>query len=1405
MATRPNTALDPLADKLRQVHTIAQLMQYLHEELGWPVDVDDWEVNLFDWQPEEINLKAEHVVKVKSIKQLRPLVSGQPWGIFFVEFNKGRLPITALRRVLNGLVPKGRATGGGHQTWAAHDLLFVSSFGEGNAREIALAHFTDESSKGDLPTLRVLGWDDDDTPMQLGYVAQTLRDKLRWPANTRTPAELQAWRKQWAGAFALGYRQEINDSKTLALAMAELAKRIRRRVNTVLALETDSGHLRQMHKAFKDNLIADLSDDAFADMFAQTITYGLFTARASRSSGALVADNLADMVPSTNPFLKELLGSFLSAAGRARNREKRVDFDELGINEVVTELREAPIEDVLRQFGSSRPGDDPVIHFYEDFLKAYDKKLRAKRGVFYTPSPVVQFIVRSVDEILRTEFGIEDGLASTITWGEMMARKPELKLPRFCTVTTPFVQVLDPATGTGTFIVEVITQIHAHMLGKWAKQGKVTKAQWQPLWVDYVKQHLLPRLYAFELMMAPYAIAHMKIGLKLAETGYTFPEDGPRVNVFLTNALEPAHAINPGLAFEAPMLAHEAAAANRVKEQLAATVVVGNPPYSKSSQNKGLWIVQQMERYKRTVRTAETQIQALSDDYVKFFCLSQLSLKAASVGVLGLITNNGYLDGPIFTDMRSELRGDFPKIDIVNLRGDSRKSADAPSGVANENVFDIQQGVSIFLGSTIGSEACRYRDVWGDRVTKLGILSGGMKGGETLELPTRGGSFFSPLVTDVEDAEEWPRFWSLVQIFGTGNADADNHVRYGTAFVTQQDGFAIAFDREQLKERLRRFLKKDATFKELDQEFSFCSTNQWDYARAREELKSISIDRDATLIAYRPFDSRFTVLDRNIATIPRERISRQFSQPNVALLTTRRITAPPYDTVFATSQVPEYKIASYDRNSIVFPVWLYTSSSDRDRVLVNEDLNSSLSDRTANFAPTLVESLHSSLQILERDYRPEDLTAPLHAEKIFHYLYAVLHSPAYRERYAAFLRTDFPRIPIPGSRKVFDTLAKLGSELVQWHLLEHPDATKIVAGGARSAGATAWFGTDYSLVKVAEKSRELADVQGTDDKVGKVFINATSGFANVHQSIWQHTIGGYQVLHKWLDDRRKAGRSLSQDDITHWLRVYAALQATQKLMFQVDEAIEANGGWPGAFSQSHPPPDAATLAAEQMTQKEQLKAQKKAATATKRRATYASPTGASSLFDDLEDMAGAAGGPDRPKPRATPAKAAGGKVSGNAVQVNGLNDGQLMCTIRRVLASAGSGGLSRDDLIRSTARELGHARTSPTLKVELDSAIRRAVRRGIAANSGGVLTVLAKDIDGYDRDHLKAQLLAAIRAFGGTCPKPDAPMLLARALGFARTGTGITAIVESLLRSLVRGQQIESRGGQILVLRSPVT
>lgn len=1222
MATRPNIALDPLADKLRQVHTIPALVQYLHDELDWPVNVDDWEDNLFDWEPDELNLKAEHEVKIKCIKQLRPLVSGQPWGIFFVEFNKGRLPITALRRVLNGLIPKGRATGGGHQTWAAHDLLFVSSFGESNAREIALAHFTDESAQGDLPTLRVLGWDDDDTPMQLGYVAQTLREKLRWPANTHTADDLAKWRAQWSSAFSLGYGQVINDAKTLALAMAELAKRIRRRVNTVLALENDSGHLRQMHKAFKDNLIADLFDDAFADMFAQTITYGLFTARASRSSGALVADNLADMVPSTNPFLKELLGSFLSAAGRARSRQKRVDFDELGINEVVTTLREVPMDAVLRSFNANKPGDDPVIHFYEDFLKAYDKAMRAKRGVFYTPSPVVQFIVRSVDEILKTEFGIEDGLASTITWGEMMARKPELKLPKFCTPATPFVQVLDPATGTGTFIVEVITQIHAHMLGKWAKQGNVTKAQWQPLWVDYVKQHLLPRLYAFELMMAPYAIAHMKIGLKLAETGYTFPEDGPRVNVFLTNALEPAHAINPGLAFEAPMLAHEAAAANKVKEELAATVVVGNPPYSGDSGNQGDWITRLMRE--RLVDGADSFFRFndadlgernpkwVNNDYVKFFRLAQSRLATMGTGVLGYITSNSYLESPTFRGVRQSLLHTLPHLRIVDLHGNSKRGETAGG---DENVFEITEGVAIAVGNVLPglAQLVEHADLAGPRQVKYETLMA--KGLQLLAPFTPSGEKLQLVRSDTSDVIEYESGWPLPIIAPVNSV----------GIVTARDALCIQFTERQAWETVSDFAKRGAedarTVYALGDD-----ARDWQVELAQSDLQVSGPNKKYLQpILYRPFDIRqtyYTGQTRGFLCMPRpEVMQHMLTGQNLGLVSCRQMSQIDEEwALVGVSRLPIEGCAISNKTkeiNYLFPLWQHKESG-----------------QSANLSQALVATLQSALNLNATDYRPGDSTAPLHAEKIFHYIYAVLHSPAYRQRYAAFLRTDFPRIPMPGSRKVFDALAKLGSELVAWHLLEHPDVAAIDANHSAPAGTVTWFGRDFALNKVAEKSRVLADMDRTEDKVGKVFINATSGFANVHQSIWQHTIGGYQVLHKWLDDRRKAGRSLSQEDITHWLRVYAALDATQKLMRQVDIAIEANGGWPGAFSQNHPPPDAATLAAEQIAQKEQLKAQKKAAKTSSKNAAASNPMNATSLFDfddDLDGLAAVSGIPPVPK------------------------------------------------------------------------------------------------------------------------------------------------------------------------------
>lgn len=1341
MATRPNNALDPLAEKLRQVHTIPALVQYLHDELDWPVNVEDWEDNLFDWEPGELNLKDEHEVKIKSIKQLRPLVSGQPWGIFFVEFNKGRLPITALRRVLNGLVPKGRATGGGHQTWAAHDLLFVSSFGESNTREIALAHFTDESAQGDLPTLRVLGWDDDDTHMQLGYVAQTLRDKLRWPANTHTADDLAKWRAQWSSAFSLGYGQVINDTKTLALAMAELAKRIRRRVNTVLMLESDSGHLRQMHKAFKDNLIADLSDDAFADMFAQTITYGLFTARASRSSGALVADNLADMVPSTNPFLKELLGSFLSAAGRARSRQKRVDFDELGINEVVTTLREVPMDAVLRSFNATKLGDDPVIHFYEDFLKAYDKAMRAKRGVFYTPSPVVQFIVRSVDEILKTEFGIEDGLASTITWGEMMARKPELTLPKFCTAATPFVQVLDPATGTGTFIVEVITQIHAHMLGKWAKQGKVTKVQWQPLWADYVKHHLLPRLYAFELMMAPYAIAHMKIGLKLAETGYTFPEDGPRVNVFLTNALEPAHEVNPELAFEAPMLAHEASAANRVKEYLCATVIVGNPPYSKASQNLGEQYQHLIERFRmfsgERIREPGAILfeRDINNDYAKFLGLSRNSIERSATGILGLITSSSYLDGKNFRGVRDALTTTFNSLKVINLHGNSRSGSLARQGIADENVFEIETGVNILLATKKEVRAdcstLTYGDAIGSYDHKVHLLltnDASLAGYSSAIDPRR---YKSLVPTESLVLDEYSKFHRIDSLYGLAV----------DGIKTSRDGLVIATTAAECALKIRAFMNFKGSPESLEQEFGISVAN-WDFASAQRYLQQNFSTKRIFRLAYRPLDFRYIYYDSNLVFSHREgKMSHLIKGDNLALVCASRLSANGFNHVLPADCLVEMKYASHDTNSRVFPVFLYGASNSNSTAQPNMGVAAS-----EIFGSLKTPSVWTELN-----------EAAL----------ALLNSPNYRTRYFEEIKNDFPRIPLLLNNDLRMALSGLGRRLIRAQLLrsEVPDSSFVFGG------------------KLGENicTPVLVD--------GRLHLSNCAYFAGVSLEIFEFQLAGYQVCKNWVSAGNKSriqrkGTVLTQKDVQLYRQVLFAIQETIEIRSLIDSTIESHGSWQNVCIESYPLPDATNLLLAQVTFEDQLKAQKKSATATKKRAASVSPTGASSLFDDLEDMAGAAGGPDRPKSRATPAKAAGGS--------NNNAEWAVLCAIRVVLTQAGAGGILRKDLIRQTARALGHARTSPRIAETLDGAVRLAVRRGIAINDSGNLRLLARRISDYDHEFLKQHLFSCLTKVW--CCKTDVPLRFARSLGFARTGAKLEELVWTLMASLRRAGSVQMQG-----------
>ena len=394
---------------LANIKRFDQLIAYLRDELAWPIEGDDFDEMTFEYTPDELGIDVSNTAKIQEIKRLRPLAPNQPWGIFFVKFEPKQLPVVALRRILGRVVVKKRASANisERQAWASEDLLFVSNYGEGDTRQISFAHFATPTDGRDLPTLKVLGWDNRDTALHLDTVAKELAEHLAWPDDED---EADAWREQWRAAFTLRHREVITTSRELSVRLAELARTIRDRIQTAIAIETQRGPLNKLMEAFQTALIHDLDEDGFADMYAQTIAYGLLSARIA-DPHKKTADDFASHMR-TNPFLRDLMEKFLRLGGRhTEPGAAGIDFDELGVAEVVELLDNAKMDAVVRDFGDRNPREDPVIHFYELFLKEYDGEKRMQRGVFYTPRPVVSYIVRSVHALLRSEFGLKDGLA----------------------------------------------------------------------------------------------------------------------------------------------------------------------------------------------------------------------------------------------------------------------------------------------------------------------------------------------------------------------------------------------------------------------------------------------------------------------------------------------------------------------------------------------------------------------------------------------------------------------------------------------------------------------------------------------------------------------------------------------------------------------------------------------------------------------------------------------------------------------------------------------------------------------------------------------------------------------------------------------------------------------------------
>ena len=1124
-------------ERLASIRRFDQLVAYLRDELGWPIKSGDFEELTFEYAPEELGIDAKNAAKIQEIKRLRPLVTGQPWGIFFVKFEPKRLPVVALRRILGQVALKKRASANmsERQAWAADDLLFVSSYGEGDERRIAFAHFSTPRDGHDLPTLKVLGWDNLDTPLHLDAVARELTTHLAWPDDESDP---DAWRERWRAAFKLRHREVISTSKQLSERLAELARAIRDRIRTALAIETVSGPLTKLMNAFQTALVHDLDERGFADMYAQTIAYGLLSARITDPARRTADDFAAHM--RTNPFLRELMETFLRVGGRhGKAGGQGIDFDEVGISEVVELLDQANMEAVVRDFGDQNPQEDPVIHFYEHFLAAYDKKQKLSRGVFYTPRPVVSYIVRSVDELLRTEFGLADGLADTITWGEIAKRHNDLKIPEGTPSDQAFVQILDPATGTGTFLVEVIDLIHKTMVEVWKAKGHTDK-EIEGLWNDYVPTALLPRLHGYELLMAPYAIAHLKIGLKLYETGYSFESD-ERARVYLTNALEPPDDGQLTLNF-LPALAHEAQAVNEIKRKQRFTVVIGNPPYSNFRQlNRIPFILNLLDDYKRDLR--EKKIN-LDDDFIKFVRLSAWTLDVAGAGIHGMISNNAYLDGLTHRRMRHHLLGSFPLVRILNLHGSLKKKEKAPDGTIDENVFDITVGVAIsVLVHTPRSEESQvsYCDLWGSRASKVQRLVEGPRSMTWVRLTPALDSFLL-VPQDAATNREYQSWFSIRDMF----------LVWQNGLKTDRDELFFDFEQDSLRQRMQEFFSPIVN-QHFRQRFRVVSSSSYDIEARR--LSAEYSKRNIRRCLYRPMDVRWLYYDPSVTSRPAETVMKHMlGGPNLGLISTRQ-TKEKW-SVLATSDLCGHKsCAAYDINSL-FPLYTYPAAGVANATMAHR-WPKGMRGRTPNLASEFIERYADAVELRFVSDGRGDLRKTVGPEDVLAWIYTVFHSARYRERYEAQLKHDFPRVPLPGSPDLFRKLVPLGHHLLVMHLLASPRLDNFITTYTGpwnpEVGRVGW--SDGTVWLDACKTNAREGHRAT--KPG------TIGFQGVPEGVWDFHIGGYQVCYKWLKDRK--GRTLSDEDIAHYQKIVVALNETVRIIGEIDEVIEVHGGWPDAF------------------------------------------------------------------------------------------------------------------------------------------------------------------------------------------------------------------------------------------------
>lgn len=916
-------------------------------------------------------------------------------------------------------------------------------------------------------------------------------------------------------SFGARQPQEIGTARELAGRMARLTHLIRTSTLEILLKGEASATLTGLLEAFRETVLPGLTHEDFSDMYAQTLAYGLFAARVNFKGTALFTRrDAAHAIPRTNPLLQTL---FYTLTGPDLSDEPYVNF----VDELAQLLAYADMPQILAEFGTQVRAEDPIVHFYETFLAQYNPRLREQRGVYYTPTPVVDYIVRSVDALLVRDFGLPDGLGDT----QKTTFKSSDKDGQPLEISTPRLLIADPATGTATFPYQIIRLL----------RQRYAASENAGQWSNFVRDHLLHALYGFELMMAPYAVAHLKLSMELG--GLDLPDDTDaeqeerdalsvqlrhRLNIYLTNTLEdPRHEIT-SLSGPFKVISDEAEAAGKIKADYPIMVVLGNPPYSGHSANKGQWIDDLLKGIRRDHdgrpmkgRTLSNYYEVdgqplgernpkwLQDDYVKFIRWAQWRIEETGAGIVAFITPHGYLDNPTFRGMRQSLSRTFDDIYVLDLHGNANKKEAAPDGSADQNVFDIRTGVAIGIfvrreGAAGQRQAQIHRaDLWGDRESKYAWLM-------AQDVTTAGYKRIAIAQPEYIWEErnlailaEYSKYPKITEIFGINSV----------GLVTGNDEKRV-----------------------------FHSA-----ADADEKARSLKLYNVTQEILYRPFDKRWTIYHELAIERPRREVLSNMTFENISIITSRLTKGEDFAHVQVTNRPNEVICMSSktSNNGFAFPLYLYPPPQE-GLGLYAFDFPVDARGRTPNLSKKFITALSAAVGLTFAPsgetkgdpnlYTPED---------VFHYIYAVLHSPSYRQRYADFLRSDFPRLPLPDSAERFRALGALGQELTDLHLLHN--APKL--GGFSKGGSN----------EVAKGYPKFAP-PAEGESVGKVMISPQQWFTGVPPEVWNFRVGGYQVAEKWLKDRR--GRTLSFEDIEHYRQVLGALEGTIALMARVDEVAK---------------------------------------------------------------------------------------------------------------------------------------------------------------------------------------------------------------------------------------------------------